>query len=321
MADAFGIGLPATASTPCSARRTCRRSAQAAAGRRPDQGEPPRRALRHVPHRLMFPIADTSDRIVGFGGRTLGDDPAKYLNTPLRASLTRAVTSSASTARERPSAKRAGPSWSKGTPIASWPTSSASPRPSPRWHRHDRIPPSMLRRYADRVVLLFDSDEAGQRAADRALIVTLTSVWMCRSRGFPRARTLRLPFIGSAKGFEGVLNAAIGALEFKWQQVVGSMVPARPGPAGGGGGGVLQQLSAWIGHGAIDPIKTGLLVNQLSQLLSLPGRSSIASFGPWSGEQRLAPPLPRRPGAAVPADGAAKPAPGRRRCGRSWRCS
>ncbi|MGC8863711.1 MAG: DNA primase, partial [Armatimonadota bacterium] len=32
--------------------------------------------------RLMFPIFDTSDRVIAFGGRTLGDDPAKYLNSP-----------------------------------------------------------------------------------------------------------------------------------------------------------------------------------------------------------------------------------------------
>ncbi len=32
--------------------------------------------------RLIFPILDASDRVIGFGGRTLGDDPAKYLNTP-----------------------------------------------------------------------------------------------------------------------------------------------------------------------------------------------------------------------------------------------
>lgn len=33
-------------------------------------------------NRLMFPIRDTRGRIVGFGGRTLGDDKAKYLNSP-----------------------------------------------------------------------------------------------------------------------------------------------------------------------------------------------------------------------------------------------
>ncbi|HUF79089.1 MAG TPA: DNA primase [Thermoanaerobaculia bacterium] len=32
-------------------------------------------------HRLMFPIKNPAGRIVGFGGRTLGDDKAKYVNT------------------------------------------------------------------------------------------------------------------------------------------------------------------------------------------------------------------------------------------------
>lgn len=33
-------------------------------------------------NRVMFPIRDNRGRIIGFGGRTLGDDPAKYLNSP-----------------------------------------------------------------------------------------------------------------------------------------------------------------------------------------------------------------------------------------------
>jgi len=32
-------------------------------------------------HRLMFPIHSPAGRLVGFGGRTLGDDKAKYINT------------------------------------------------------------------------------------------------------------------------------------------------------------------------------------------------------------------------------------------------
>jgi DNA primase len=32
-------------------------------------------------HRLMFPIHNAAGRLVGFGGRTLGDDKAKYINT------------------------------------------------------------------------------------------------------------------------------------------------------------------------------------------------------------------------------------------------
>jgi len=32
--------------------------------------------------RVMFPIRDRRDRVIGFGGRTLGDDQPKYLNSP-----------------------------------------------------------------------------------------------------------------------------------------------------------------------------------------------------------------------------------------------
>src|SRR5690606_23258866 len=33
-------------------------------------------------HRLMFPIRDLRGRVVGFGGRVLGDDQPKYLHSP-----------------------------------------------------------------------------------------------------------------------------------------------------------------------------------------------------------------------------------------------
>src|SRR5258708_28186097 len=33
-------------------------------------------------HRLIFPIRDTRSRVIGFGGRALGDGQPKYLNSP-----------------------------------------------------------------------------------------------------------------------------------------------------------------------------------------------------------------------------------------------
>ena len=42
----------------------------------------PGRAYDRFRNRVMFPIRDTRGRVIGFGGRTLGDDPAKYLNSP-----------------------------------------------------------------------------------------------------------------------------------------------------------------------------------------------------------------------------------------------
>ncbi len=41
----------------------------------------PDRAYDRFRNRLMFPIRNTSGRLVGFGGRAMGDDKAKYINT------------------------------------------------------------------------------------------------------------------------------------------------------------------------------------------------------------------------------------------------
>src|SRR3546814_13669519 len=42
-------------------------------------------------NRVMFPIRDTRGRVIGFGGRTLANDPAKYLNSPATGSEERRV--------------------------------------------------------------------------------------------------------------------------------------------------------------------------------------------------------------------------------------
>lgn len=44
--------------------------------------DPQRGCYDRFRNRIMFPIRDTRGRVIAFGGRTLGDDPAKYLNSP-----------------------------------------------------------------------------------------------------------------------------------------------------------------------------------------------------------------------------------------------
>ncbi len=43
---------------------------------------PDKNAYDRFRNRIMFPIRDTRGRVIGFGGRTLANDPAKYLNSP-----------------------------------------------------------------------------------------------------------------------------------------------------------------------------------------------------------------------------------------------
>lgn len=119
--------------------------------------------------RIMFPIRDLQGRVVAFGGRVLGKGEPKYLNTndtpvfhksanmygidrakgPITASGTAAVVEGYTDVIALHEA---------GMPIAVATLGTALTK------QHVKL----LGRFARRVVYLFDGDEAGMRAADRA---------------------------------------------------------------------------------------------------------------------------------------------------------
>ena len=126
-------------------------------------------------HRLIFPIYTASGRLVGFGGRTLGDDSAKYLNTGetsqfrkghLLYGLDTAKRAIRETGRallvegyfDVLGAVASGIDWS----VASMGTALTSEQAR------------VLGRYAEEVVVGFDGDQAGEEAFRRALPLLLT---------------------------------------------------------------------------------------------------------------------------------------------------
>jgi len=224
-------------------------------------------------NRLMFPIADATGRILGFGGRTLGDDPAKYLNTPATALFDKGTSLfGLERARQAMGEKDRAIVVEGYTDCVMAHQFGFTETVATLGTAMTAEQAGRLRRYADRVVLLFDSDEAGQRAADRALSVTLTVGLDVTLARVPEGKD-PCDYLLSAghDGFESVLNRATGALEFKWQQVVRQYDASATGPGRRRAlDAYLQQLSEWVGGGAIDPIQMGLLLNQLSKVLSLP---------------------------------------------------
>lgn len=119
-------------------------------------------------NRVMFPIMDVNNRVIGFGGRVMGDGMPKYLNSP----ETRLFDKSrnlfglnyARTSREKYilicegymdviSMHQAGFT----NAVASLGTAFTS--------QHGVL----LKRYTDQVILTYDSDEAGVKAALRAI--------------------------------------------------------------------------------------------------------------------------------------------------------
>ncbi len=121
-------------------------------------------------NRVIFPIRDAQDRVIGFGGRSLGDEEPKYLNSPetplfSKGRVLYALDKARAALREKRRvivvegymdavmAHQFGVTWTVavlGTALS---------------QEHVRV----LRRHADEAVLLFDSDNAGQSSASRSV--------------------------------------------------------------------------------------------------------------------------------------------------------
>ncbi len=224
-------------------------------------------------NRLMFPIIDTTGRMIGFGGRALGDDPAKYLNTPETRLFDKGRNlfglNRAKDAIGR--ARRAiivegymdcvmAHQYGFEETVAALGTAFTDEQAQ------------LLRRYTDTVVLVFDSDAAGQAAADRALSVSVLQNLDVRLARVPTGKD-PCDFLLSdgAEAFAALLNEAPSALQFKWRQVVGRYEESETGPARRRAvEEYIEQIATWVNAGAVDAIQRGLILNQVAKLLSLP---------------------------------------------------
>ncbi len=121
-------------------------------------------------NRLMFPISNVVGKVIGFGGRTLGDDPAKYINSSGSAVFEKGQ-QLYGLRQSRNGIRSAGHVivvegyidlirlYSEGLENVVAPLGTALTSAQAK----------LLSRYTNEVVLLFDSDEAGRKAAKRAL--------------------------------------------------------------------------------------------------------------------------------------------------------
>lgn len=119
-------------------------------------------------NRLMFPITDYRNRVIGFGGRTLGDDRAKYINSSEsfvfhKGDHLYGLQNVSRDARKEPIILVEGymdalQLYQRGfhRVVASLGTA-LTPNQA-----------KLLKRYGGRVYLLYDGDEAGVRATERA---------------------------------------------------------------------------------------------------------------------------------------------------------
>lgn len=125
-------------------------------------------------NRLIFPIRNAAGRLVGFGGRALGDDDAKYINTAEtdrfhKGRLLYGLDRAKRPIRDRGRALLVEGYFDVVGPVAAgvdWAVASMGTSLTPEQAK-------LLARYADEVVVGYDGDTAGERAFRRALPLLL----------------------------------------------------------------------------------------------------------------------------------------------------
>ena len=163
---------------------------------------------------------------------------------------------------------------------------------------------SMLRRLCDRVVLLFDGDEAGQRAADRAIEVFFAEnldVAICALNKYTDAKDpdelLNRP--GGGEVFKTALAGATDLLEYRYSRLrerlegAGMAALAR---------GLEEELARLVELGLKDvpPLRQKLIVKRLALVAGLDEATILKSI-PAGRRPRVA---PTGPDAAEGASGA-----------------
>lgn len=232
-------------------------------------------------NRLMFPIRDSSNRVIGFGGRTLADDKAKYLNTRQNALFDKGRNLFGIDLARQSIVDRGRAIVVEGyTDCMACHQAGFTETVASLGTALTESHVDLLRRYAGEMVLVFDSDKAGIEAAERALHVAL-----------PRSITVRLARVpegkdpgeflsgpGSAARFIELLKDAVEALEFTWSRTwAGYHAPTSDTKRQEAVLDFVRMVCEAANTQALDAIRKGLLINQLAHLLRL-DRAEVAAL-------------------------------------------
>lgn len=223
-------------------------------------------------NRLMFAITDVTGRVIGFGGRTLDGTGAKYVNSPgtvlfdksntlygLEQARHEIVSTGTAVVVEGYTDCIMPHQFGIKNVVATLGTSFTS--------GHGRI----LKRYAKKVILIYDNDTAGIEAANRALDVCLTQKIDIKIASIPQGKD-PCDFILAAgkEAFEKLMDDAIDVFQFKWDRLKEKF--SNEETVAGKKSSIeeyLQSIAAGFNAGNVPAIEFGLRVNQISKIIGL----------------------------------------------------
>ena len=232
-------------------------------------------------NRLIFPITDVTARVIGFGGRTLDGADAKYVNSPttvlfdksnslygLHQARHKIVATGTAVVVEGYTDCIMAHQFGCTNVVASLGTSFTEGQAR------------ILRRYAKRIVLVFDSDAAGLEAANRALEICLAQRIDINLASVPQGKDPCDFLIAAGKEqFEDLIDNAVDVFQFKWDRLTqnfstdGTLIDNKAAVEE-----FLQTVATGTLAGRLSAIEKGLIVNRLSKIVGLSAKEINAEL-------------------------------------------
>ena len=227
-------------------------------------------------NRIMFPIRNESGQIIAFGGRVVpgSTDPAKYLNSPETPvfSKSRSIFG-IDLARHRIVETRTVAVVEGYTDVVMAHQFGASNVVSVLGTAMTEQHVAILRRFADRIVLLFDADTAGDAAVDRVIGLFLTQPVEIAVASMPQGLDPdEFLLKNGAAPFDQMLAQAPGALEYAWRQMSRRFI-AHDGDLTGqqkAAKEFLELLASARNAGPVDNLRWGAVLARVGRLTDIP---------------------------------------------------
>ena len=249
-------------------------------------------------NRVMFPIRDRQGRILGFGGRTLGDVQPKYLNSPQtplfdKSSVLYALDLAEESIRAQRSAIVVEGYLDAITAHQFGYTNTVASLGTALTERQGKL----LRRLADRILLALDADAAGRQATLRGLELLRTALADTERPvadprqlvRFERTLGIELAVVVLPEGFdpddlirqdrprwEAALAQPVSLVDYYLDALLGSQPPAHPREAAA----LLERVAPLLLELG-DPVQVDLYTRAVAHRLHLPEetvRRLLASY-------------------------------------------
>jgi DNA primase len=236
-------------------------------------------------NRLMFPIRDENGRVIAFGGRTMpgSQDPAKYLNSPETPLFSKSrCVFGLDLAKPKIVETRTAAVVEGYTDVIMAHQFGASNVVSVLGTALTEQHVGILRRLADRIVLVFDADAAGEAAVNRAVELFLTQPVEIAIASLPDGLDPdEFLLKNGPDAFNQLLANAEDALAYKWKQLerqfkANDSLTSRQQAVEQ----YLQTLADARGSGPVDSLRWGTALARVSRLTDIPSEQLNQRFKP-----------------------------------------